>query len=108
MPVTLETATLSINQSIARIELYTDADRAQTAWELVYHFEDGSYENGVLKGKTTFGSRIVKRTFGSIAADTITTTDGTLTVTVAQIADLIKQAGYKYRQADIDAGVNTP
>lgn len=104
MAVTLETATITIKQSIARVELFTDAAKAQADWSLVFHFEDGSYgASGELVGATQFGTRRVERAFGAIANDSITSTDGTLTVTVAQLADLIKQGGYKYRQEDIDA-----
>jgi hypothetical protein len=106
MSVTLETATLTVQESIGRVELFTEPELADVDRQLVYHFSQANYDaNGVLQGQSTFGVRRVDRRFGDIAADQITSSDGTLTVTVAQLADLIKVAGYKYRQADIDAAV---
>lgn len=106
MSVTLDPATsLTVQQSIARVELFTEAAEAQANWRVVYHFEDGTYDaTNKLVGKATFGTRRAERTFGAIQADSITTSDGKVTVTVAQLADLIKQAGYKYRAADVAAG----
>jgi hypothetical protein len=104
MAVALETAQVTIKQSIARVELFTPAAFAPMDWTIKYYFENGPYDaNDKLIGPTTFGTRDVSRKFGDIASMSFTTSDGTLTATGAQIADLIKQAGYVLRQADIDA-----
>jgi hypothetical protein len=95
-----EVATINgvIKQSIARVELFTDAALPPNEWRIVYHFEDGAYVNGALQGATTFGTRRVERRFGDIKNSEIA--GG---MTGAQIAALIQAGGYLFRQQDIDA-----
>ncbi len=102
MAETVETITSAERrQSIARIELFTDAALPPAEWRVVYHFEDGLYVYDVLQGPTTFGTRRVERRFRTIKEDTITAAG--VTVTVEQLAALLKAGGYLYRQADINA-----
>ena len=103
MSVDLGPVSGSKKQSIARVELFTDAAVAPADWTLKFHFEDGNYDaNGALTGPTVFGTKQVQRQFGAISGDTIDDGAGH-TATVAQLAAWIKAARYKYRQADIDA-----
>jgi hypothetical protein len=89
-------------QSIARVELFTDARFVPPDRRLVIHFEDGLYDlSGNLIGETQFGTRRVERSFGEIASESVTASGAT--VTIAQIADLIAAASYLFRQQDIDA-----
>lgn len=89
-------------QSIARVELFTDARFVPPEWRLVIHFEDGLYDaSGSLIGETQFGTRRVDRRFGEIASESVTASGAT--VTIAQLADLIATASYRFRQQDIDA-----
>jgi hypothetical protein len=103
MAVDLTTNNVTVRQSIARVELFTDVSRVPASWLLVYHFEDGSYgDDGVLVGRTSFGSRRVERFFGNIQNTEIDDGSGNM-ATIAQIAAWIKAAGYVFRQEDIDA-----
>src|SRR5450756_1060909 len=80
-------------QSIARVELFTDAALAPDDWKLVIHFEDGLYDDaGALVGSTTFGTREVSRAFGDIKNTSITAAGAT--VTVAQLAAFIQAGAY--------------
>jgi hypothetical protein len=87
-------------QSIARVELFTDANKNPDDWTVIFHFEDGTYDDtsGTLIQSTQFGTRRVERRFGSIKNDLAAPG-----VTIAQLAAMIKSVGYIYRQADIDA-----
>lgn len=89
-------------QSIARVELFTDASLIPPEWRLVIHFEDGLYDaSGNLIGETQFGTLRVERRFGEIASESVTASGAT--VTIAQVADLIAAASYRFRQQDIEA-----
>lgn len=81
-------------ESIARVELFTDASLSPDDWRVVIHFENGPYDaEGNLIGPTTFGSKRVERRFADIKDD----------AEVLALVGLIKKKGYAYRQADIDA-----
>ncbi len=102
MAVSIGTVSGTRQQSLARVELFTDATLAQADWKVVFHFEDATYDaNGVLLDTPQFGTRIVVRRFGDIMADSISDPSAP-TATIAQLATLIKAAAYKYRQYDID------
>ena len=59
--------TVTRKQSIARVELFTEAALTPDDWRLVAHFEDGVYDSdGKLIGATKFGSRRIERRFGDI------------------------------------------
>lgn len=86
-----------IKQSIARVELFTDAELSPEDWRLVIHFEDGIYdETGKLLKPTQFGTRRVERRFGDIKDDVITGS-----ITVEQLAGLIQKQSYAYRAIDV-------
>jgi hypothetical protein len=86
-------------QSIARVELFTDANKNPDDWELVVHFEDGLYDqNGQLLQQLRFGSRTVRRRYGDIK--NMVVSGG---ITVAQLAGLISVAAYALRAEDIAA-----
>ncbi len=92
--------TISNKESIARVELFTDASRNPDDWELRAHFEVGAYTaQGGLIGPTTFGSRRVERMFGAIKKATVTAAG--VTVTIAQLAALIQAGVYQFRAEDI-------
>lgn len=101
MPEELQSnITVTRKQSIARVELFTDAALSPDDWRLRAHFEDGLYDgDGKLIGNTTFGTRVVERRFGDIKDRKITV--GKLTVTVAQLAALIQAGIYDFRADDI-------
>lgn len=89
-------------ETIARVEMFTEAAKPRDQWEVRYHWESGEYVDGVLDGDTKFGSRpFVPRRFGQIKDDSYTAAG--VTVTAEQLAALIQVAGYRYRQEDIDA-----
>src|SRR5215471_5465485 len=88
-------------QTIARVELYTDAVLARDDFRIVAYFEDGVYDdNDALQGSTRFGTAQVVRRLGDIKTQRITAAG--VTVTCDQLADLIKAAIYQFRQEDID------
>lgn len=92
--------TVMRRQSIARVELFTDAARDPSDWILRAHFEDGLYDDeGRLIGSATFGTRVVERRFGDIKDRTITA--GKITITIAQLAALIQAGIYEFRADDI-------
>lgn len=92
---------LQMKQSIARVELFTDASRPQGDWWMTVHFEDGLYDaQDKLVGTTQFGSRRVERRFADMAAEEVTV-DG-FTLTIGQVAKFIAAGSYKFRQQDID------
>ena len=96
------TETLTQKQSIARVELFTDARLTPDQWALTVHFEDGFYnEADELVGETQFGTRRVVRAFGAIKDTSISAAGAT--VTVAQLAALIQAACYQFRTEDIAA-----
>jgi|GEM_PF-4497342 len=102
MPVSLGPVSATKKQSIARVELFTDAHLASDDWRLTAHFEDGLYDaNGALIGQTQFGTREVTRRFGAIKTESVSAAGAT--VTIAQLAALIAAASYAFRQQDIDA-----
>lgn len=102
MAEVIENVNATKKQSIVRVELFTDAKFIPPEWRLVIHFEDGLYDaSGNLIGETQFGTRRVERRFGEIASESITASGAT--VTIAQIADLIAAASYRFRQQDIEA-----
>jgi hypothetical protein len=88
-------------QSIARVELFTDAHLASDDWRLVVHFEDATYDENeaLVPGTQVFGTRRVERRFGDIANDAIAAAGAT--VTVAQLAALIAAGAYAYRAQDL-------
>lgn len=106
MPAPLGPARETVPQeSIARVELFTEAKTPKDRWEVRYHWESGNYVDGVLDGDTKFGSRpAVTRLFEDIQNDSYTAAG--VTVTAEQLAALIQVAGYKYRQQDIDAAAS--
>lgn len=92
--------TVTMKESIARVELFTDAAKHPDDWELRAHFEVGAYTaQGNLVGPTTFGSRRVERKFGAIKNETINAAG--VTITIAQLAALIQAGVYAFRAADI-------
>lgn len=95
MPVvTGPVPTGNYQDTIARVELFTDAAIHPDDWRVVFHFENGPYDaDGKPTGPAMFGSRRVERRFGDIKADP----------EVQTIVALIKAKGYAYRQEDIDA-----
>lgn len=94
--------TVTRKQSIARVELFTDAALKPEDWRLVAHFEDGVYDGeGQLLAPTQFGMRRIERRFGDIKDRKITV--GKVTVTVAQLAALIQSGIYDFRADDIAA-----
>ncbi len=87
-------------QSIARVELFTDASRNPSDWIIRAHFEDGVYdEEGKLVGETKFGTRVVERKFGDVKDRQVTA--GKTTITIAQLAALIQAGIYGFRADDI-------
>lgn len=104
MAVEIASVSATQKQSIARVELFTDAALSPDQWRLVVHFEDGLYDaDGKLTGPTQFGTRRIERAFGDIKAQSVTAAGQT--VTVAQLAALIQAAAYAFRAADIAAAV---
>ena len=101
MPEELESnVTISTKESIARVELFTDAAKHPDDWELRAHFEVGAYTaQGILVGATSFGSRRVERKFGAIKDATVSA--GGVTITVAQLAQLIQAGVYQFRAEDV-------
>ncbi len=101
MPEELESnVTISTRESIARVELFTDAAKHPDDWELRAHFEVGAYTaQGQLIGPTTFGSHRVERKFGAIKNATVSAAG--VTVTIAQLAALIQAGVYAFRAEDI-------
>ena len=92
--------TVTRKQSIARVELFTEAALTPDDWRLVAHFEDGVYDSdGKLIGATKFGSRRIERRFGDIKDRKIAV--GKLSVTVAQLAQMIQSGVYQFRAEDI-------
>lgn len=100
MAETIETVSGEMKQSIARVELFTDATLKPEDWRLVAHFEDGLYSDGVLVGNTVFGTRRVERKFGDIKD--IRVKAAGVDISIAQLAALIQAGIYKFRQDDID------
>jgi hypothetical protein len=105
MAVTIAEPTGTKKQSIARVELFTDAHLAPGDRSLVVHFEDARYdaEGALIPGSQVFGTRRVDRRFGDIASASVTAAGAT--VTVGQLAALISAAAYAFRQEDIDAAI---
>lgn len=90
---------VTLKQSIARIELFTDAALPSDDWRLVIHFEDGLYDAaGKLLQPTQFGTRMVTRRFGDIRTDSAAPG-----ISVAQLAAMIQSRAYAYRTQDIAA-----
>lgn len=80
--------------SIARVELFTDAAIAPDDWRVVFHFENAPYDaDGKLIGPAIFGARRVERRFGDIKSDP----------EVVALVAAIKVKGYAWRTADIAA-----
>jgi hypothetical protein len=89
----------TIKESIARVELYTDANLAPDDWQLVVHFEKATYDaNGNMIGPSEFGSRRVAVRFGDVKDMKI----GSSTETIQQLAGKIQKACYQLRTQDID------
>lgn len=104
MAVELEKVSGSLKQSIARVELFTDAALLPDDWRFVIHFEDGTYgADGKLLGSTRFGTRRVEARFGDIKNDVIA--NG---ITVAQVAGLIQIEAYALRAKQINDEANKP
>jgi len=96
----IETVSATKKRSIARVELFTDAEKAPADWVVVFHFEDGLYDaNSGLVGHTEFGTQRVERRFGDIQSDMIEVPPSS-PLTIAAISAFIKAAGYKYRAED--------
>lgn len=92
--------TVTKKQSIARVELFTDAALDPSDWRLVAHFEDGVYDGaGKLLAPTQFGTRRVERRFGDIAPVMIEAAG--VSITIAQLAQLIQASIYQFRAEDI-------
>lgn len=105
MAETIGTISGSIKQSIATVELQTRATVAQKDWSITYTFEDGTYNaDGSLNGEPDYGTRRVTRNFGDIA--NVSVSAGGATATVAQIAALVKAAGYLFRKENVDKGID--
>lgn len=91
---------LRMKQSIARVEMFTDASRKPEDRYLTVHFEDGLYDaSDALVGVTKFGTRTVNRRFGDIAGEVVEIPG--VSVTIEQLAQLIAIASYRFRQIDI-------
>jgi hypothetical protein len=89
----------TIKESIARVELYTDANLAPDDWQLVVHFEKATYDaNGNMIGPSEFGSRRVPFRFGDVKDMKI----GSSTETIQQLAGKIQKVCYQLRTQDID------
>jgi hypothetical protein len=103
MPESLGEVVATRKQSIARVELFTDAVRPPDDWLLRIHFEDGLYEPGgaLIANTSQFGTRVVERRFGEIKAVPLTAAGAT--VTVEQLAALIAAGAYAFRAEDIAA-----
>jgi hypothetical protein len=103
MPVELDEISATRKQSIARVELFTDAHLPPDDWRLTIHFEDALYDaqGAIVPGTQVFGTREVTRRFGDIKTQSVTAAG--VTATVAQLAALISGAAYTLRQEDIDA-----
>lgn len=100
MSIVLKTISGTCKQSIARVELFTNAKLDPANWEIVIHFEDATYDdNGALMDTPLFGTRVIRRKFGDIQAASVT--DGTNTLTFSALASLIKAAGYQFRAEDV-------
>lgn len=94
--------TVTKKQSIARVELFTDAALKPEDWRLVAHFEDGVYDaDGKLLAPTQFGTRRIERRFGDIAPVIIKAAG--VEITIAQLAQLIQAGVYQFRAEDIAA-----
>lgn len=92
MAVELETTIKKTMESIARVELFTDASLSPDDWSVVFHFERGNYDaDGKLIGPTEFGSMRVTKRFGDIKSDP----------EIVQLVTAIKKKAYEYRSADI-------
>jgi len=94
-----EVPIVTSRQSIARVELFTDAALPSDKWRLVVHYENGMYADGKLIGPTQFGVRRIDRAFGDIKATSVTAAG--VTVTIEQLASLIQTACYMFRAEDI-------
>ena len=100
MAVDLASVSGTKKQSIARVELFTDASPAPDDWRMVFHFEDGFYDGaGKLIGATDFGTRRVERRFGDVKDVTLSAAGST--ATVAQLAALVSKGAYAFREEDI-------
>lgn len=91
--------------TIARVELFTDAEKAAGDRELVAHFERATYTaDGLLDGKPEFGVARVRRLFGEIAARQFECVDPVtgqeIAASGAGIAELLKTAIYQFREED--------
>lgn len=101
MAIDLSQVTGTKRQSIARIEIFTDAALKPDDWQLVIHFEDTLVDaDGNLLQSPQFGTRRVERRFGNIKDDQIAL--GAAALTVAQLAGMIQAAVYRYRKEDVD------
>jgi hypothetical protein len=89
-----EPKTITEQESIGRVELFTDAQFAPDDWMVICHFETGNYDqSGKLIGNAQFGSRRVSRRFGDIKDEP----------GIAALVGAIKDNCYRWRQEDIDA-----
>lgn len=92
MAVELETTIKKTMESIARVELFTDASLSPDDWSVVFHFERGNYDaGGKIVGPTEFGSMRVQKRFGDIKGDP----------EIVQLVTMIKKKAYEYRAAAI-------
>lgn len=91
-----EPITLIPTESIARVELFTEAARPPVNWELRCYFEKYyKTDEGEILGQTQFGSSYFSKPFGEIAADEIEVNGKKYTV--AEIAEVIKAFCYQYK-----------
>jgi hypothetical protein len=89
----------TIKESVARVELYTDANLAPDDWQLVVYFEKATYDaDGKIVGTSEFGSRRVPVRFGDVKDMKI----GSSTETVQQLAGKIQKVCYQIRAQDVD------
>lgn len=92
MAVELETTIKKTMESIARVELFTDASLSPDDWSVVFHFERGNYDaDGKIIGPTEFGSMRVQKRFGDIKGDP----------DVLKAMGIIKAKAYQYREENI-------
>lgn len=85
--------TVTQKETIARVELFTDAKSNPDDWTLFCHFETGLYDaDGKLIGDTQFGTRVIRRAFGDIKNQP----------GIAALVEEIKSNCYQYRDEDIE------
>ena len=92
------TGTVTVSQSIARIQISVDAVLPQDDWLLEAHFEDAMHDAAGKAVSTKFGTRVVRRSWAQIKDDP----------EIVALQATIKNKIYQYRQEDIDYAENNP